>query len=81
MRGDRNRQVDERVDLLQLARPGDRQQALHGALTVITAIAEHDLSPLDGGSRGALGGIIRWLDTGRDTKTLFVFFVFRGFVA
>jgi hypothetical protein len=31
-------QIDERVELLQLARPRDGEQTLHGAFTSITAV-------------------------------------------
>ena len=55
-------QVDERIELLQLAGAGHREQPLHGALAVVTAIAEHDFAPLDGGSQRAFRDVIRRLD-------------------
>lgn len=47
-------EVEERVELLQLARAGDGEQTLHRPLAVVASIAEHDLAPLDGGPKGAL---------------------------
>lgn len=62
MSGDGSRQVDERVDLLALTRTGHGERTLHGAFAVGTAIAEHDLPPLNGRSQRALGGIVRRRD-------------------
>ena len=55
-------QIDERIELLQLARAGDREQTFHGTLAVVTSIAEHDFAPLDGCPQSALGHVIGWLD-------------------
>src|SRR5713226_3936853 len=55
-------QVDERVELLHLARAGHGEQTFHGTLAVVTSIAEHDFAPLDGCSQRALRGVIRRLD-------------------
>ena len=59
MSDDGGRQIDERVDVLQLARASHGEQTLHGAFSVVTAIAEHDFAPLDGRPERALGGIVR----------------------
>ena len=59
---DRGGQEGERVDLAQLTRPGDRQEAFNGPFTVGAARAEHDLPPLHGRPEGALGGIVGGLD-------------------
>ena len=55
-------QVRERVNLLQLTRPGDGQEAFDGTFTVRAARAEHDFAPLNGGPERALGGIVSRLD-------------------
>ena len=62
MSANRGRQVHERVELLELTRAGDRQQAFDGAFAVFAARAEHDFSPLDRGSKRALGGVVGRLD-------------------
>jgi hypothetical protein len=58
-----SRQVRERVELLKLTRARDRQQAFHGALTLLAACAEHDGPPLNGRAQGPLGGSVRRLHT------------------
>ena len=62
MRTDRSGQVDERVDLLQLTRPRDGQEAFDSTFPIIAAGTKHDLSPLHGSPERALGGVIRRLD-------------------
>src|ERR1700730_7835526 len=58
----RGSQVDQGVDLLQLTRPHDRQQPFDRALALFTARPKHDLAPLNRGSEGAFGGVIRRID-------------------
>ena len=59
MRGDGGGQVDERVELLELAGARDGEQALDGAFAGLTSCPEHDFPPLHGRSQCALGGIVR----------------------
>ena len=42
MSGDRGGQIGDRVDLLQLTRPSDRQQPFHRAFSVVAARALSD---------------------------------------
>lgn len=42
MSDDGGGQIGERIGLLQLTRPGDRQQPFRGAFSVLAARAEHD---------------------------------------
>src|SRR5260370_41283139 len=59
---DRGSYIDERADLLKLARSNDRKQSLAGAFAIAAARAEDDLSPDDGRSKPSLGKVIRRLD-------------------
>lgn len=63
MRGDRGRQVDQCVEVLELTGSGDRQQPFDGAFALITPRAQHDLPPHHGGPERALGDVVRRLDT------------------
>ena len=56
MGADGSRQIRQGIELLHLARAGDGEEASDGELTIVTPIAEHDLSPLHGRSEGSLGG-------------------------
>ena len=47
MSGDSGRQVHERVELLELTGPRDRQQTFDGAFTLVASRPEHDLPPLN----------------------------------
>lgn len=58
MRGDGGRQIHERVQILQLAGPGNRQQTLNCALAVVAAGAEHDFPPLHGRAERAFGRVV-----------------------
>lgn len=62
MRGDGGRQIHERVEILQVAGPGNRQQTLNRAFAVVAAGPGHDFPPLHRGSERALGGVVRGLD-------------------
>jgi hypothetical protein len=62
MSDDGGRQVCERVEVLDLTGPHDRQQTFDGALTFVASRTKHDLAPLDGRSERSLGGIVRALD-------------------
>src|SRR5712671_356301 len=59
MSGNRRRQVRKRVELLELTRAHDGQQAFNGALPMLASCAKHDFSPLNGRAQGSLGGIVR----------------------
>ena len=55
----RGGEVDERIELLQLARAGHGQQACDGEFPLRAAIPKHDLAPLDGGAQGAFRDVVR----------------------
>ena len=63
MRDDSGGQVRECVELLELTRAYDRQQPFDGTLALVTPRAEHDVSPLNRGTKGSLGGIVCGGDT------------------
>jgi hypothetical protein len=70
MSDDGGRQVCERVEVLDLTGPHDRQQTFDGALTFVASRTKHDLAPLDGRSERSLGGIVRALSTTRTCDLL-----------
>ncbi len=51
-------QIVERIALLQLTSPRDRQQTSHGQLPFRTAIAETNFPPLHRRPLGALGSVV-----------------------
>jgi hypothetical protein len=62
MSRDGGRQVYERAELVELARAHDCEQTLDRAFTLFAAPPKHDLSPLNGGAKGSLSGIVRGRD-------------------
>jgi hypothetical protein len=56
MRSDGGRQVRQRVEFLELARPHNREQPFDGALALVAPRAEHDFSPLHRRPKRALRG-------------------------
>jgi len=63
MGANRGGEVDECVELLQLARSSYRQKPGDSELAIVAARPKHDLSPLHGSPERAFGGVVRRLDT------------------
>ena len=63
MTPNRRREIRERVELLELAGPGDGEQPCNGELSVSAACAEHDLSPLNGCAKRPFGDVVGGFDT------------------